>query len=145
MSGRRPDSIKRRCWEFRRILDNFLSIQDPAVFVRVFPEAEKYVRDLPEGALPFVLARLALQAKTRRQVHQAFALDTMFRLLADPQCAGALRRRFDFDYRDFIKLTGECDVFSAFAVEQMRAQHLRPRASLWNAMRRKLGASRRGG
>ena len=51
MSGRRPDSIKRRCWEYRRLLDHFLSIQDPAFFVQVFPEAQKHVGDLPERAI----------------------------------------------------------------------------------------------
>jgi glycosyltransferase involved in cell wall biosynthesis len=142
MSGRRSDSIKRRYWEYRHLLDNFLCIQDRAFFAQVFPEAEKDVRDLPEGLLPFVLALLALQARARPQVHQAFALDTIFRLLADSQCAEALYRRFNFGHQDFIKLTGECDVFNAFAVTQRRAQRLRPRGGLWNALWQRLGGRR---
>jgi len=136
MSGRRPDSIKRRCWEYRRVLDNFLAIQDPSFFVRIFPEAERQVEDLPEGLLPFVLALLALQAPIRRQVHQAFALDTIFRLLGDPGTADTLRRRFDFDYRDFIELTGRHDVFNAYALRQMRLGWRGGLGRLWDVMRR---------
>lgn len=138
MSSRRADSIRRRYWEYRHLLDNFLSIQDPVFFVQVFPEAEKYVRDLPGELLPFVLALLALRAKTRPLVHQAFALDTIFRLLADSHRAEALHRHFDFGYKDFIKLTGQCDVFNAFAVVQMRARRLSLLGGLWNTMRRQL-------
>ena len=120
MGSRRPDSIKRRWWEHRHILDNFLSIQDPAFFLQVFPEARKYGDDIPETLLPFVLARLALEAKSRRQAHQAFALETIYRLLSNPQTAGLLQERFGFDYKDFIELTGQCDVFNVYAVCRMR-------------------------
>jgi glycosyltransferase involved in cell wall biosynthesis len=141
MSGRRPDSIKRRWWEHRRILNNFLSIQDPGFFLQVFPEAGKYGHDLPETLLPFVLARLALAAKSRRQAHQAFALDTIYHLLSDPHTAGLLQQRFGFDYKDFITLTGQCDIFNAFAIRQMRARRWRLR-SLWDAVRRRFGGFR---
>ena len=117
MSGRRPDSIKRRCWEYRHLLDNFLSIQDPAFFVQVFPEAQKHVRRSSGEAIAICpgSARLARRRHAGRRIRR-FALDTMFRLLSDPQTAAAVRQeRFDFDYKDFIKLTGECDVFNAFA------------------------------
>jgi len=122
MSGRRPDSIKRRCWENRRLLENYLAIQDRDFFVRVFPEARQQASEAPAGLLPFVLAQLSLRAKARPQIHQAFALETIFRLLADPATAEALRQRFGFDYRDFIQLTGQHDVFNAFAVRQGRVR-----------------------
>ena len=131
MSGRRPDSIKRRWWEYRHILDNYLSIRHPALFLRVFPEAGKYAKDLSEELVPFVLALLALRTRSRRQGHQAFALDIIYRLLGDPRTADALRQRFHFDYRDFIGLTGQCDVFNAYTVRQMRSRPRGNLGSLW--------------
>jgi glycosyltransferase involved in cell wall biosynthesis len=144
MSARRPDSIRRRSWEHRRILDNFLSIQDRDFFVRVFPEAGKYADDAPEELLPFVLAQLALHARSRRQAHQAFAVDTIFRLLGDPKTAEALRHRFGFDYRDFIAMTGQYDIFNAFALRQVRSQQRKSLTGLWDTMRRRLGGFRSG-
>lgn len=142
MSGRRPDSIKRRSWEHRHILDNFLSIQDIGFFLQVFPEARGYGDDLPPEFLPFVLARLALRAKSRPQIHQAFALDTMFRLLGDPQTAEALSRRFDFHYKDLIKLTGQCDASHAFAIREMRARRQRNPRALYDRVARGLAGWR---
>jgi glycosyltransferase involved in cell wall biosynthesis len=139
MSSRRPDSIKRRWWEHRHILDNFLSLRDPAFFVQVFPQATKYGADIPAELLPFVLAQFALETKSRRQAHQAFALDTIYRLLGNPETADLLHRRFGFDYKDFIKLTGQCDVFNAFAIRQVRAQRQRGLSGWWDATWRTFG------
>ncbi len=136
MSGLRPDSIKRRCWEQRHVLDNFLCIRCPDLLRRVFPEAAEYGADIDASLVPFVLAQLALRAKHGRQIQQAFALDTIHRLLADPQTAERLFRRFGFGPRDLIQLTGRYDVFNAFAVRQMRAQRQRSHRGLWGRMRR---------
>ncbi len=136
MSGLRPDSIKRRCWEQRHVLDNFLSIRCPDFLRRVFPEAAEYGADIEASLIPFVLAQLALRAKHSRQIQQAFALDTIYRLLADPQTAERLFQRFGFGPRDLIQLTGRYDVFNAFAVRQMRAQRQRSRRGLWGRMLR---------
>ena len=144
MSGRRPDSIKRRWWEHRHILENYLSIRDSGFFAQVFPEARQYGDNVPAMLLPFVLARLALAAKSRRQTHQAFALDTIYRLLGQPETAEALRRHFGFDFKDFIGLTGRCDVFNAFALRQIRAQHQRALTGWWDVTQRRLNRWRRG-
>ncbi len=135
MSGRRPDSIKRRCWEQRHVLDNFLCIRCPDFLRRVFPEAAEYGDEIEAELIPFVLAQLALRAKHGRQIQQAFALDTIYRLLADPPTAERLFQRLGFGHRDFIQLTGRYDVFNAFAVRQMRAERQRSRRGLWDRLR----------
>ena len=139
MSSRRPDSIRRRWWEHRHILDNFLSVNSLAFLLRVFPEAKRYGGDIKEELVPFILAMLALEAKSRRQVHQAFALDAIFRLLGDAGTAGELSRRFGFDYKDFIRLTGQYDIFNALTVQRMRAQHRGSLSRLWGKVARSLG------
>ncbi len=131
MSSKRPDSVKRGTWEHRHILDNFLSIRSPELLHAVFPEAAHYGADLDEESIPFVLAQLALRAKRRKKMHQAFALETLFRLLGDSGTAEKLERRFGFRCRDFIELTGRCDAFSAYALRQLRAGRQRHPRGLW--------------
>jgi glycosyltransferase involved in cell wall biosynthesis len=125
MSGRRPDSIRRCWWEHRRILDNFLAIDNLAFLQQVFPEAQQYGDDIDADLIPFVLAQLALRSKSRRQVHQAFALDTIFRLLSDPARADRVARRFGFGPKDFTR-------------RQMRARQQRGPGGLWKKMLRSL-------
>jgi glycosyltransferase involved in cell wall biosynthesis len=137
-SGRRPDSIRRRWWEHRQILDNFLAIDSLALLQQVFPEAKPYGDDLDADLIPFVLAQLALQSPSRRQVHQAFALDTLFRLLRDPARAERLEQRFGFGPKGFTRLTAQYDVFNVFAVRQMRVRPQRGPAGLWKKMLRRL-------
>jgi glycosyltransferase involved in cell wall biosynthesis len=138
MGSRRPDSIRRCRWEHRRIFDNFLLIDSPAVLRKVFPEANRYGDDIPRELLPFVLAMLALQAKSTRQIHQAFALDTLYRLLDNAQTAQQLTQRFGFDYRDLIRLTGQYDVCNIATIQQMRAQRRGGFRTLWRYVRQRL-------
>jgi glycosyltransferase involved in cell wall biosynthesis len=142
MGSKRPDSIRRCRWEHRRIFDNFLLIDSPAVLLKVFPEANRYGDDVPRELLPFVLAMLALQAKSTRQIHQAFALDTLYRLLDNPQTAQQLTPRFGFDYRDLIRLTGQYDVFNIATIQQMRAQRQGGFRTLWKYVRQGLSGPR---
>jgi GT2 family glycosyltransferase len=141
MSARRADSIKRRWWEHRHVLDTFLSIDSPAFLRQVFPEAGKYGDDIDRESIPLVLALLALETRSRRQIHQAFALDTIYRLLGDPGTVERLARRFHFDGSRFIRLTGQYDVFNSVTLRQMRAQRQRTWGRLWRSVRRRLGGS----
>jgi glycosyltransferase involved in cell wall biosynthesis len=138
MSGKRPDSIRRTRWEQRHILDNFLSIDSCAFLLKVFPEAEKYGDDIDAALIPFVLAMLASQAKSGRQAYRSFVLDTLFRLLGEPQIADALSRRFGFHYRDFVRLTGQYDVFDVLGARQRRDERQRGLSGWWGRVRRSL-------
>jgi glycosyltransferase involved in cell wall biosynthesis len=142
MGSRRPESIRRCRWEHRHILDNFLLLESHADLLRVFPEAKRY-GDVPRELLPFVLAQLALEAKSGRQIHQAFALDTLYRLLSDPRTAEKLAQRFGFGCRDLIRLTGRHDVFNAVTIRQMRAQQQGGWQARWRYVWRGLGGRRR--
>jgi glycosyltransferase involved in cell wall biosynthesis len=139
MSSRRPDSIRRGYWEHRRIYDNYLSIRSPELLRCVFPEAARYGDDLEEELIPFVLAQLALQTRHRKKIHQAFALDTLFRLLGEPGRAEKLEKRFGFGCCDFIELTGRCDAFNAYAMRRIRAERLGFPRGPWARFLRALG------
>jgi hypothetical protein len=111
-SGNRPEAHIRTSYEFIKVLRHYLTIEGEGELLRIFPEAEKYIDPyfpLESAVIPFVIAQLALE--TQSGIHHVFAMDTLFQLLGDPGLARKLYDRFRFAYKDFIKLSGEYDLF----------------------------------
>jgi sugar O-acyltransferase (sialic acid O-acetyltransferase NeuD family) len=105
-SGQTPDKIRRGAWEYEKVLRRYLAIRDENVLLRIFPEADRYIGQcwLPGDLIPYVIARLALDANT--PVLKSFALDALFELLENPDLARRVHERFGFGYKEFIALTG---------------------------------------
>jgi glycosyltransferase involved in cell wall biosynthesis len=111
----------RHWWEFRHILDHYRQITSVADFLRIFPEAEGFAQGLDADLIPFALAMVALRRTDRRRtVHHAFALDTLFDLLADVRTARRISARFGFEYRDLIELTGRTHSHDTGGTEESR-------------------------
>jgi hypothetical protein len=80
--------------------------------MRLSAKCKKYLDPyfpLESPVIPFVIAKLALD--TDSGIHHVFAMDTLFELLGDPVLARKLYDRFRFTYKDFIKISGEYDLF----------------------------------
>jgi glycosyltransferase involved in cell wall biosynthesis len=112
LSGERPETAKRGYFELCRILDKYLEIQGADEFLRVFPEASGRWDRIEDDLIPYYLAMLALEVKSFYPAHQGFALKVLFDLLADSALAERLKDVFGFGYADFVRLTGEHDVFN---------------------------------
>jgi glycosyltransferase involved in cell wall biosynthesis len=111
-SGNRRDSAIRLPWEYLHILENYLDVKTPEEFLRIFPEAQKYSKKFEKRLLPFFLAKLALE--TDSTLHQSFALNILYRLLNKPSIRNMLEKKYHFSFIDFIKLTGEYDIFNYY-------------------------------
>lgn len=99
----------RSSFEFAHVLKNYLKLKNIDEFLKVFPEAKQY-NDINDNELiPFYIARQALQVE--HSFHKKFALDVLFDLLQDEKMVSKLNKKNNFDYVDFIKLSGEQDIY----------------------------------
>lgn len=100
----------RSMFEFGHVLKNYLKIKNIREFVKIFPEAKEKYHDIKDDELiPFYVSRQALDVK--HVFHQKFALDVLFDLLQNKKIVAKLNRQCNFDYTDFIKLTGKHDLY----------------------------------
>jgi glycosyltransferase involved in cell wall biosynthesis len=122
-SGDRVDSRIRKLWEKEQVLKNFLSIKSTDDLCRIFPAVKKYKETIEDDLIPFFIARLALE--TNSPVHHRFAVGVVFDLLGDAATAQKLEQKFGFTYRDFIRLTGEIDIYNTEIEYGERAEMFR--------------------
>ena len=100
----------RSIFEFGQVLKQYLKIKNNDEFLKIFPEAKKRFNDINDNKLiPFYVARQALEVE--HVFHQKFALDVLFDLLQNNEIVSKLNKQCNFDYTDFIKLTGKHDVY----------------------------------
>ncbi len=132
-SGNRPETQARTATEFHLILENYLQIKSAEEMLAIFPEAETEVHK--DGFEPeFILAWLTLQDRALPWA-RLFGLSLLYRLLGDPEKALRLKEVHDFDYRDFIALTGKYPVFLSAEVSQEEVRSQRHLQSLNDALR----------
>lgn len=96
-SAARPEVIVRDQWEWLRVLDQYVNL-DEALLAQVFPEIVSRAGRVPSA---WMVAKLALQLGS--PAHVLFALNTMYKVVAD----GADGARC----RAFIGVTGNYDPF----------------------------------
>lgn len=126
-SGSRPEVRIRDRSEFFYILKQFQKIDSFDELVSIFPEAEKYRR--PNGGeLGFVLAMVALGENSLPWA-KFQAIEMLFELVTNPAKLEKIRALYQFDYQDFIALTGEHDLFSSETIDN-QAQEIARRDAL---------------
>jgi glycosyltransferase involved in cell wall biosynthesis len=108
-SGNRPEARIRVLFEFYKLLQNYRKINSFDDLVKVFPSANKYYRKM-DTDMYFVLGMVSLEEKPFT-VTQLFGQDLLFEAISDPKRAANIKRQYDFDYKSFIALTGQNDVF----------------------------------
>jgi GT2 family glycosyltransferase len=109
-SGNRPEVRIRGLYEYYKLLQNYRKLKNFDDMVKVFPSAEKYRRD-EDSDMDSVLGMIALEERPFTFT-QLFGQDLLFEAISDPKRAANIKRLFDFDYKSFIALTGQHDVFS---------------------------------
>jgi glycosyltransferase involved in cell wall biosynthesis len=109
-SGNRPETRIRGLYESYKILQNYLNINNFDDLVKIFPASEKY-RCKDAGDIGFALAMIALEEKPFCYT-PLFGLDILFEAISDAERASTIKRLYEFDYKSFIALTSQYDVFS---------------------------------
>lgn len=108
-SGDRPETRIRAPYEFYKLLQNYRQLNNIDDLIRVFPGAEKYCRK-KEVDTEFILAMVALEEKPY-VCTQLFGLELLFDAVSDPKRAANLKLLHEFDYKSFVALTAQHDIF----------------------------------
>lgn len=95
--------------EHKRSLDHYLAVKDPDELLAIFPDATKYGKPVPK-TIPYFLGRIAIDTHLDYKV--LWGLDTIASLLQHETVAQHLEQQYNFTFRDFLKLSTECDPFN---------------------------------
>lgn len=116
-SGNRFETRTRGIYEFYKLLQMYRQINNFDDLVKVFLSAEKYYR--AEGAdTDFVLGMIALEEKPFA-FSQLFGLELLYEAISNSQRAANIKYLYNFDYKSFIGLTGQFDVFAREKVSSL--------------------------
>lgn len=109
-SAATPKAVIRSMFEFSHVLKHYLKIKDVEEFNKIFPRSQEKFKDIMDNELiPFYVIREALAVK--HVFHQKFALDALYDLLGNKKIVDKLKKRCNFDYSDFFKLSGQHDLY----------------------------------
>jgi len=106
-SGHNPSNIRRIRFEYRKILDHYLNIDNKEDLLKIFPEASIYT-NIENDDIPFILGQLAI--KTNLDFFILWGLDILYEQLLSESIASHLSEKYGFNYLDFIFLTGEYNI-----------------------------------
>ncbi len=113
-SGNRPETRIRASNESHIVYKNYCQLNYFEDLVKIFPSAERYDRN-EETDISFVLGMVALDEMTPPHL-RIIGASLLFDAISDPNRSEIIKRLYNFDYKDFISLTGQHDVF---AIEKM--------------------------
>jgi glycosyltransferase involved in cell wall biosynthesis len=95
--------------EHKRSLDHYLTITDPNEFLSIFPDATNY-GEVTAHIIPYFLGRIAISSRSDYKI--LWGLEVISALLQDENKVKKLEDHCNFNYRDFLKLSNECDPFN---------------------------------
>ncbi len=120
-SGTRPDVAIRVSNEWNVIRENYLSIAGFEDIVAIFPGLERFRN--PEGFdNKYLLAMACLYECKHRNAWQ-LGLKWLFDLLSDATLSQKIKKLYSFSYLDFIRLTGEFDVYAFRSLYELAEAH----------------------
>lgn len=132
-SGDNINNRIRNKFEYKQILNNFLSIKKPEELRLIFPEAIKY-GEISSELIPYFLGRIAIQSGIDFKL--LWGLEVIYSLLQNKETSHQLKLNSNFTFVDFYKLTLQSDVFktSIFPVNSVFNQfEISTRNSLANS------------
>lgn len=109
-SRKTPVSAFRTAHEHRYLLDRYRAITSIPELMQVFPQLRERFPNPVEGTHEFLLAHAALGVRSGQ--HTNFAIETLFRLMADPQQAALLEKSYGFRWRDLHEITGATNIYN---------------------------------
>lgn len=116
-SGDRVDVVIRVNSEWNVIRENYLEITSFANLVSIFPSLERY-RNTEGCDIKFLLAMACLYECNQRNAWQ-LGLKWLFDILNDKILSEKIKELYSFSYLDFIKLTGEFDIYAFLSIKEL--------------------------
>jgi len=110
MSGNRPDTRMRHRFEITRILEFYKQINSTEDLLAIFPEAQFYLHQKNKDIL-YALGKVAVKISPEKTI-QLFGLNLLYDALNDDTRARKLEKYQQFNLKEFVKLTGNIDIFS---------------------------------
>lgn len=108
-SRKTPASAFRTALEQRFILERYRDITGIPDLLQVFPALRERFPKPADGTHEFLLAHAALAVPSNQ--HADFAIETLFRLMSDPQQAALLEKAYGFRWRDLHEITGRLNIY----------------------------------
>lgn len=102
-----PDAVYRSSMERYFILERYLGIDNVDELAKVFPDIAGFAPQPAPGTAAYLLARRAIIHGRRPFV--MFGIETLSRLMRDPEMQKRLQDAYGFDWPDFHRITGEHD------------------------------------
>ncbi len=118
-SGNRTEAQIRHQFEFLQILDNYLEINDPNEFIKIFPSSAEYFKQ-EQVDLGFALAMSAL--KSESNILKLFGLRELWKIFNDENRAKKIEGKYGFSRREYYELTGKYDIFSVIKPPELMSQ-----------------------
>jgi len=118
VSGDNPKALARKQFEWFEQKKNYLGIS-LLDLLEIFPEAKQWLSSTKENNQMYLLAMVLINIGNC-QGTRLFGLDLLYRLLTVPATARRIAELYNFDYLDFINLSGEQGLFQC-ADEQSQA------------------------
>jgi predicted SAM-dependent methyltransferase/GT2 family glycosyltransferase len=119
-SRKTPVSAFRTAHEHRFLLERFRAITSIPELMQIFPQLRERFPHPVDGTHEFLLAHAALGVRSGQ--HTNFAIETLFRLMADPRQAALLEKSYGFRWRDLHDITGSVNIYGVHADAIMVAQ-----------------------
>jgi glycosyltransferase involved in cell wall biosynthesis len=119
-SGDTEENRVRNRYELRHTLNHYLNLTSVNEFNLTFPQAA-VTGDFDKHVVYFLIAQLAIKSGMDYKV--LWGLDIVHSILQEEAIAITLAEKFNFTYRDYIKLIGENDVFKVSTISSSLSFH----------------------
>lgn len=107
--GSKNKHTRNRCnFEYFGCLDNYLNIKNFDELKKIFPKIRAKNKDT--DLIPYHIAKYAIDTAIYPMAY-FWGLNILEKMLVDENLAKKLKENFDFNYTDFIKLTGKRKIF----------------------------------
>ncbi|MBI1423217.1 MAG: glycosyltransferase [Gammaproteobacteria bacterium] len=125
-SGNRPETRSRYFFEYYEILKIYKNIKKFEELVKIFPQVEQY-NCCSESDSGFALAQVFLNVEDS-SLHKLIGLEILFKGLNVSEIAEKYKSLYDFDYMQFIELTGKYGI-----VNQPLADYEKEKGSIYGS------------
>ena len=116
-SGINPANLIRNSFDVYKVLDLYKSIEDKNMFLKIFPEAKKYMVK-KEIIIEYALAQMCLNANVVwNKSYKFYGLNLLYELLQNEKTEKKLKELYDYNHQSFIKEVANNDIFGVIKKE----------------------------
>ena len=111
-SGKNKENIIRNYYDVYHLLDLYRSINNKDEFIKVFPNAKKYIVD-NDIVVEYAFARMCIDINNSlKKPYTMYGLNLLFDTLQDDKKRKKIEKLYRYSSKDLIKETGENDIYN---------------------------------